>query len=379
MAPLDIDTALDWRGRTVVDRDGEKIGKLDELYLDESDQPAWGAITTGMFGRRQSFVPLSELQPDGDDLRVPFDKDRVKDAPSVEPDAQLSGEDEDRLYRHYGIGIGGGGSEARDAGDAGDADDDGTGAVAADAGAREDRVPAADAEPRGDRVAADDVDEVDRGERDGGEGAEMIRSEEEVSIGTRRRATHRARLKKYVVTEHVKKVVPVQREEVRVEYEPTGDGDAATEGREPVRGDVTSADDAAVRDDSGADREAVVTDDSTVDRDRTAEGTAGRARTEAERGDDRGRGLSAGERDRQVVAGAGAEEERGDDPVRGDDRARGVDSRRALSAGERDREVVAGGGPEDLDADRAFESEDMSRADRDADRADDETRDRRLD
>jgi len=79
------------------------------------------------------------------------------------------------------------------------------------------------------------------------------------------------------------------------------------------------------------------------------------------------------------VLGAGAEEERGDDPVRGDDRARGVDSRRALSAGERDREVVAGGGPEDLDADRAFESEDMSRADRDADRADDETRDRRLD
>jgi hypothetical protein len=108
MASLDIDTALGWRGRTVVDRDGEKIGKLDELYLDESERPAWGAITTGLFGRRQSFVPLGAIESDGDNLRVPFEKDRVKDAPNVEPDAQLSDEEEDRLYRHYGVQGGGG-------------------------------------------------------------------------------------------------------------------------------------------------------------------------------------------------------------------------------------------------------------------------------
>ena len=93
MVPLDIETALDWRGRTVVDRDGDKVGTFDELYLDEDDRPAWGAVTTGLFGMRQTFVPLSEAQPEGDALRVPFDKDTVKDAPNVDPDTQLSAEE----------------------------------------------------------------------------------------------------------------------------------------------------------------------------------------------------------------------------------------------------------------------------------------------
>ena len=107
MAPLDIETALDWRGRTVVDRDGDKIGTFDELYLDEDDRPAWGAVTTGLFGMRQTFVPLSEAQPDGDALRVPFGKDMVKDAPNVDPDTHLSPDEEELLYRHYGLGGGG--------------------------------------------------------------------------------------------------------------------------------------------------------------------------------------------------------------------------------------------------------------------------------
>jgi uncharacterized protein DUF2382/PRC-barrel domain protein len=192
MAPLDIDTALDWRGRTVVDRDGDKIGKLEELYLDESDRPAWGAVTTGLFGRRQSLVPLSDLRPTGDDLQVPYEKDRVKDAPNVDPEDQLSGEEEERLHRHYGIG---------------------------DEPAADDEAPVrTDAARDGDGDG--DVREA-RAEAAGpGEGGEMIRSEEEVGISTRRRVAGKARLKKYVVTEHVQKVVPVQREEVRVEFEP---------------------------------------------------------------------------------------------------------------------------------------------------------------
>ena len=231
MAPLDIDTALDWRGRTIVDRDGDKIGKLDELYLDESDRPAWGAVTTGLFGRRQSFVPLADLRPAGDDLQLPYEKDRVKDAPNVDPDEQLSGEEEDALHRHYGIATGpaddGPGAEAEpaeraEAAERADTADrtGGAEAAGATAGEAETRTEARqDADGDGDadapRAAAS------------GEGAGMIRSEEEVSIGTRRRATHRARLKKYVVTEHVKQVVPVQREEVRVEYEPAEDEENA--------------------------------------------------------------------------------------------------------------------------------------------------------
>jgi hypothetical protein len=235
MAPLDIDTALEWRGRTVVDRDGDKIGKLDELYLDESERPAWGAVTTGLFGRRQSFVPLADLRPAGDDLQVPYEKDRVKDAPNVDPDDQLSGAEEERLHRHYGIGDAPLTADETDAPAEREVRDE---AQPRDEAQRHDEVDR-DGDRDGERDATvgrevrDEAQARDEGDRDG-EGGEMIRSEEEVDVSTRRRVSGKARLKKYVVTEHVQKVVPVQREEVRVEFEPA-EGDAGD--REPVADD----------------------------------------------------------------------------------------------------------------------------------------------
>ena len=239
MAPLDIDTALEWRGRTLVDRDGDKIGKLEELYLDESDRPAWGSVSTGLFGRRQSFVPLADLREAGDDLQVPYEKDRVKDAPNADPDEQLSPEEEDALHRHYGLGgAPDGDGEARRTAEAGDADTAReTAAVreSRDARTGDGERATGDAEDEGEARSAHPADEAEaRSARPAGdEGAEMIRSEEEVDVSTRRRVRGRARLKKYVVTEHVQKVVPVQREEVRVEFEPA-DGDEA-EDEAPVR------------------------------------------------------------------------------------------------------------------------------------------------
>src|SRR6185295_4073780 len=146
MPPLDIETALDWRGRKVVDRDGDKIGTFDELYLDESDRPAWAAVTTGLFGMRQTFVPLSEARADGDVLQVPFGKEMVKDAPNVDPDTQLDPEDESLLYHHYGL---------RGGGDEDDADE--AAAPPATATDEADDEPA-DAEARGEAVAAEDSD-----------------------------------------------------------------------------------------------------------------------------------------------------------------------------------------------------------------------------
>jgi hypothetical protein len=198
MPPLDIDTALDWRGRTVVDRDGDKIGTFEELYLDDSDRPAWAAVTTGLFGMRQTFVPLSEAQTDGDALRVPFGKEMVKDAPRIDPDSQLDAEEEAVLYRHYGL----------------------RGDAAADETPRDEAPSAGEAEARSERPVAEGPDDAgDAGDADD-TGAEMIRSEEEVSVGTRRRVAGKARLKKYVVTEHVQKVVPVRREKVALEFDP---------------------------------------------------------------------------------------------------------------------------------------------------------------
>jgi hypothetical protein len=256
MAQLDIDTALEWRGRTVVDRDGDKIGKLEELYLDESDRPAWGAVTTGLFGRRQSFVPLADLRPAGDDLQVPYEKDRVKDAPNVDPDEALSGEEEDALHRHYGIGGGEPSVErtddagAREAvGDAGDRQ------TVADARYRQTAADAGDREAVADERRDEDAAEPRRADGDDA-GAEMIRSEEEVDVSTRRRVSGKARLKKYVVTEHVKKVVPVQREEVRVEFEPAegeDEAEAATARDEDAQEDEVARDRVA-RDDVAEER-----------------------------------------------------------------------------------------------------------------------------
>ena len=86
----DLDTVLGWRGSTVLDRDGEKIGALKELYLDQDDRPEWGAVHTGLFGLRQTFVPLSDARPVEGGIQLPFTKDHVNDAPGVDPDAQLS-------------------------------------------------------------------------------------------------------------------------------------------------------------------------------------------------------------------------------------------------------------------------------------------------
>jgi sporulation protein YlmC with PRC-barrel domain len=92
------------RGQDLIGRDGEKLGKIEEIYLDtESNQPEWALITTGLFGSKQSFVPISQASRNGDSVTVPFDKATVKDAPSVEPDGHLSDREEQALYRHYGM------------------------------------------------------------------------------------------------------------------------------------------------------------------------------------------------------------------------------------------------------------------------------------
>jgi hypothetical protein len=75
----------EWRGRTVVDRDGEKIRKLDEIYLDrDTNEPEWALVKTGLLGTRSSFVPLKGAAPADDDVRVAHAKGQVKDArPSI--------------------------------------------------------------------------------------------------------------------------------------------------------------------------------------------------------------------------------------------------------------------------------------------------------
>jgi hypothetical protein len=192
MPEHDLDTILAWRGRTVLDRKGEKIGKVGELYLDDAtDRPAYAGIRTGLLGRHESIVPLEGMSERDGDLVTPHDAELVRDAPSLDPDdVALDDAEQERLARHY---------------------------RAAEAVSGEDDVAATTADVDADRDA--DVD------RDTG-APEMIRSEEEVVTGTTApRPTERVRIRKVLVTDHVKKTVPVRREVVRLETDPPeGDG-----------------------------------------------------------------------------------------------------------------------------------------------------------
>ena len=93
-----------WKGKKVVDADGDKIGTIEEIFLDRhTGEPAWATVKTGLFGLKSSFVPLAGAQPtDDDELRIPIDKQLVKDAPKVEADGELTPEEERRLWQHYG-------------------------------------------------------------------------------------------------------------------------------------------------------------------------------------------------------------------------------------------------------------------------------------
>jgi PRC-barrel domain protein len=92
-----------WKGRTVVDPDGDKVGTLEEFYLDrQSGDPTWAAIRTGLFGTHTSLAPLDGATLAGNDVRLGYSKSAVKDAPRPEVEGELTRDEERRLFDHYG-------------------------------------------------------------------------------------------------------------------------------------------------------------------------------------------------------------------------------------------------------------------------------------
>jgi uncharacterized protein (TIGR02271 family) len=171
----------------VVEANGNKIGSVGQIYLDDqTGEPNWVTVKTGLFGTSESFVPLSGASLSGSDIVVTYDKDTIKDAPRVDPDGHLTPDEEGSLYAYYGLGgITNRGAEY-------DQDTD-----------RETTV--------GRDTSGPTTDDA------------MTRSEERLRVGTQTREAGRARLRKYVVTENVTQTVPVNREEVRIEREPITD------------------------------------------------------------------------------------------------------------------------------------------------------------
>lgn len=90
------------RSGNVIGSDGEKIGSIGQLYADDdTGEPTWITVKTGLFGTSQSFVPVEGAHIQGDDLVVPHSRDRIKDAPRVDVDGHLTPEEEDQLYTYY--------------------------------------------------------------------------------------------------------------------------------------------------------------------------------------------------------------------------------------------------------------------------------------
>ncbi|HSJ75484.1 MAG TPA: PRC and DUF2382 domain-containing protein, partial [Gemmatimonadales bacterium] len=187
-------------GSELLDANGNKIGKIGQIFLDdETGQPEWVTVNTGLFGTNESFVPLADAEVTGDALRVSYDKDKVKDAPNVDIDGgHLDEAQEADLYRYYGL-------EYSDSGlPTGNRPEYGT---AMDRGAGRDS-------------SGRNTDEA------------MTRSEEQVRAGTEKVTAGKARLRKWVETEDVNVSVPVTKEKARLETEPITDAnrDSALDG-----------------------------------------------------------------------------------------------------------------------------------------------------
>lgn len=96
-----IDALLRGNGN-VLGPDGEKIGGIGRFYLDGgTGEPSWITVKKGLFGLRESFVPLEGAWVQGDDLVVQHGKEEVKDAPLIDRDGHPGPEEEARLYEHY--------------------------------------------------------------------------------------------------------------------------------------------------------------------------------------------------------------------------------------------------------------------------------------
>jgi stress response protein YsnF len=174
-------------GQKLVDTDGDKIGGIDDVYMDaDTGRPEWFAVKTGLFGTRLSFVPTANAYRTDDGFAVPYTKDQVKDAPRCEPEGALSQDEEAMLYEHYGLRYG--------------------------------EQHSSSVLPEGE------TGKTGRGTSTGGTSdAAMTRSEEELVAGKRQQATGRARLVKYVETEHRNVTVPIQRERAKLVTEPITD------------------------------------------------------------------------------------------------------------------------------------------------------------
>ena len=98
------DVARRWRGRVVLDRTGDKLGSvLDVFYDAENDEPGWVLLGAAGAGDRTHLVPVADAVEHGNELRVPYDHAFVEAAPGMDPGGRLWPQEEAELYAYYGL------------------------------------------------------------------------------------------------------------------------------------------------------------------------------------------------------------------------------------------------------------------------------------
>ena len=228
----------------VVDPAGNKLGKVGNVYLaDATHQPEWITVKTGLFGTKESFVPLSGAHTDKDGVHVRVDKDAVSDAPRIDADGHLSPEESAQLYQHYGLPMPRTSPDGRMGDRTGDRTQGRDPAMGGTGKGMPSKAGMADA---GQGMAGRDKAAAGRGKSEKDDRT-MTRSEERLNVGTEQVETGHVRLRKYVVTEEQQVTVPVRHEEVRIEREPIKDGRAGGEIGEAEQDVVLHAEKPVVR------------------------------------------------------------------------------------------------------------------------------------
>jgi uncharacterized protein (TIGR02271 family) len=210
-----------YAGYTVYDQHYEKIGNVDDLFLDESDQPEYLGVKMGFLGTRTTLIPfqMARVNDAQQTIKVAADKETLKNGPTFDDEREITPQFENEVYSYYGLQrtqtIGNTGSYYSDEGT--DAGTVGPGMTMGDTETGEFREHAAHDEgvhqSRGDDL--EDEDEL-----------RVQRTEEELVAGTRQREAGQLKVRKRVRTDRERIEVPTRHEEVSVERVPV-EGEAS--------------------------------------------------------------------------------------------------------------------------------------------------------
>lgn len=228
----------------VYDQHYEEIGKVDDIFVDENDQPEYIGVKMGFLGLKSTVVPISLVRVNDkrELIEVAASKDVIKNGPSFDDDEEISPEHEAQILSYYGLDRT---SSARDRSRGGYA---GSGSAVdleygerdqysehlTGSGERSHALPEDRSTPeREETVERPTTREV----RDENE-VRVQRTEEELRAGVRQREAGSVNVRKRVRTDHEWIRVPKRREEVSVERVPVDEG-AASEGTASAAGGAT--------------------------------------------------------------------------------------------------------------------------------------------